>query len=440
MGTSPIVIGGFIEARGTLSILWCSFSVSAMLDFLHRQPGPALPPGQRDGSEITEPETTFSGRFCAEIDFFFFSIKACFGFHFGDGDPCVAPAPPPLVPSLGFVDRRGFELGRLALDEDSGLQIDEPTVWPDTTIAVNLLAEPDLDLDPASPVASTLTETDHHPLRVGEFEYRFTLVDLRLEHDIGGGVWESVADEFDASMWYPTGRPAFEDPVPTAPPTGHGAEVRSIGLLTWDPIAWARALVPGAHPNVEDDIRTGADRLCERPETTLRDCALLGTSTPTTPLGRWFAAGHCWMGRCLHDTRCRRRRWGRSRDRRDRRSSTMSRSSPWRHWHSPSLSRRQAALYDSGLRAAQFVRLIQTRLTAASTMPTLVSLVRPQFDGRLVLFASSNDLEFNSGGDLLLPGEAGGEILQRHAQVIVTDADGRQHAVPGTACRKRATR
>ena len=44
MGTSPIVIGGFIEARGTLSILWVSFSVSAMLDFLHRQPGPALPP------------------------------------------------------------------------------------------------------------------------------------------------------------------------------------------------------------------------------------------------------------------------------------------------------------------------------------------------------------------------------------------------------------
>ena len=164
-------------------------------------------------------------------------------------------------------------------------------MWPDTTIAVNLLAEPDLDLDSASPIANTLTSTDHHPLRVGEFEYRFTLLDLRLEHDVGGGVWEPVADRLDASLWYPAARPAFEASPTTGPRAGHGAEVRSIGLLTWDPIAWARALVPGSHPAVEDDIREGAGRLCERPETVIRDCVLFARSTPTRPVGRWFARG-----------------------------------------------------------------------------------------------------------------------------------------------------
>jgi hypothetical protein len=430
MGTSPIVIGGFIEARGTLSILWVSFSVSAMLDFLHRQPGPALPPGERDGSEITEPETTFSGRFCAEIDLFFFSIKACFEFHFGDGDPCRAPAPPPLVPGLGFVDRRGFELGRLALDDQTGLQIDEPTVWPDTTIAVNLLAEPDLDLDPASPVATSLTSTDHHPLRVGEFEYRFTLVDLRLEHDVGGDVWEAVADSFDASMWYPTGRPAFTDPVPTAPPTGHGAEVRSIGLLTWDPVAWARALVPGAHPGVEDGIREGADRLCERPRTTLRDCALFGNSTPTNPTGRWFARGiEGWAD--LLTTLDFDDPGPLAREIDDIEENLDVSFVPMAPLAFPFAVSAAGGTFDGGLRTAQFVRLLQTHLASASTMPTRATLVRPQFDGRLVLFASSNDFEFNSGGEVLLPGELGGEISQRDASVVVTDTDGRPHLVPG---------
>ena len=233
MGTSPVVIGGVLEASGELSILWISFGVEAGLDFLHRQPGQQLPEGQRgDEPPLTEPETTFEGHFCAELDFFFFSIRECFEFKVGGGDPCKPPPPPPLLTGMSFVDRRGFEVAKIDVNED-GAPVGDVVVWPDAVPVLQLRAEPDVVLDPASPFHTTLTNTDHEALAIGEFEYAFTLKDLHIERWSETG-WASVGPRLDASFWWPTNRPAFlsESDAPHPRSTArHGEEVRALGAL-----------------------------------------------------------------------------------------------------------------------------------------------------------------------------------------------------------------
>ncbi len=432
MGTSPIVIGGFIQVKGTLSILWIGFSVSAMLDFLHRQPGPALPPGQSDGSEITEPETTFKGKFCAEISFFFFSIKECFEFELGSGDPCAAPAPPPLIPSLGFVDRRGFEMASVKLDEDTGNPIGEPVVWPDTTVVVNVLAEPDLNLDPASPFAETLTSTDHSSLRVGEFDYEFRLDDLRLER-FDGGSWESVAPRLDAAMWVPTGRPAFGADGSDTPPdlAGHGAEARSIGLLTWDPIPWSRALVPGAHPGVESDIEEAGENLCEQPVPDLRDCARFEDATPAGTIGNWNIRGEKGWADLVASVD--------TLDPADLARQILEAEEVLGAEFAPmtpvafpfGISTTEGA-FDGGLRCAQFQRQTGDTLAAASTLGARLDLVRTQYTGTLLLLASALDHEINGTDEPVILGPHEGAIRAQEAFVTVIDSDGSTRQVPGT--------
>ncbi len=431
MGTSPIVIGGFIEARGTLSILWIGFSVSAMLDFLHRQPGPALPPGESDGSEISEPETTFKGRFCAEISFFFFSIKECFEFELGSGDPCAAPAPPPLIPGLGFVDRRGFEMASVKLNEEDGTQIGTPVVWPDTTIVVNLLAEPDLNLASASPFVDTLTSTDHNSLRVGEFDYEFRLDDLRLER-FNGTDWEPVAERLDASMWFPTGRPAFGSDGSGAPPdlAGHGAEARSIGLLTWDPIPWSRALVPGAHPGVESDIEEAADNLCEQPESDLRDCAQFENAKPAGRVGRWNVRGeNGWADLVASvDTTS---PADLARDILKIEEALGADFAPMAPVNFPFPLNTPLGEFEGGLRSGQFQRLAGDVLVVASTLGARLDLVRTQFKGSLLLLASTLDHKFNSDNQPILRSPHEGTIGPREASVTVIDREDTAHLVPG---------
>ncbi len=431
MGTSPIVIGGFIQAKGTLSILWVGFSVSAMLDFLHRQPGPVLPPGQADGSEITEPETTFRGKFCAEINFFFFSIKECFEFELGTGDPCAAPAPPPLIPRVGFIDRRGFEMASAELDEQTGTQLSEPVVWPDTTVVLDVLAEPRLDLPAASPFAETLTSTDHRSLRVGEFDYDFRLDDLRLER-FDGGTWVSVADELDAAMWFPTGRPAFDVPDSDAGAgqAGNGAEVRSIGLLTWDPIPWTRALVPGAHPGVESHLVQSADNLCDRPIRELQDCAPFQKATPAGVVGRWNVRGEQRRADLVAGVDAEgpaelAQRILQLELDEDVQLTPMSRVDFVATVSTPGGPR------TGGLRCAQFLRLVGDRLVAASTLAARLDLAREQYHGTLLLLVSATDHEFNSGTEVLLPGPHEAIITERQASVVVTATDGATHLVPG---------
>ncbi len=431
MGTSPIVIGGFIQAKGTLSILWVGFGVTAMLDFLHRQPGPALPPDQRDGSEISEPETTFKGKFCAEINLLFFSIKECFSFELGSGDPCVAPAPPPLIPSVGFVDRRGFEMARVELDNETGEPTSVPVVWPDTTVVLNVLAEPDLSLAPESPFSETLTSTDHRSLRVGEFDYEFVLEDLRLEQREGNS-WVTVADKLDAAMWFPTGRPAFQNDALTEPPdrVGHGTEARSIGLLTWDPIPWARALVPGEHPAVEADIEEAVDNLCEASESELRDCARLGAATPAGVAGNWNVRGEAGWA----DLVAKKDSTDPNLDRKilEIEESLDLEFLPMTPLTFPFSLSTPAGNFDAGLRSPQFQQRKSDGLVCRSTFSTRLDLIRTQYRGSLLLLVNEADFKFNIDEEALIPGPHDGKITTKEAFVVVTDTNAAEHIVQGT--------
>jgi hypothetical protein len=430
MGTSPIVIGGFISASGEISILWISFTIEATLEFLHRQKTPMLPAGQRgtdpiDAPMTSESETTFQGQFCAEISFFFFSVSACFDFKFGDGDPCLAPPPPPLISGLGFVDRRGFEFDRVTLDDD-GAQDGTATVWPDCIIALNLLAEPDLSLDPASPFRETLTSTDHNPLRVGEFEYNFTLTDLRLEHRVDGD-WESAGENIDAAMWYPTSRPAFGSDADSSMPSdlaGHGAEVRSIGLLSWDPIPWSRALVPGFHPGVDDAITGGVNELCEDHEGRLEDCAIYHHARPGRAADEWMVRAEA------------------------RRADVFANTIPPK---SESLGKLITKVLEGGefdyvplilttfpapiatptgmragaLRVGQFIVQRSGRIATASTLATRIDLIRPQYEGVLRLLISNRDREVADVDRPLVDASFGARLDdQPPAVVVLSDVHG----------------
>ena len=270
LSTAPLVIAGKLKIEGELKLLVYSLSASADLDFRHDDAG-----------------TVFDGRFCGEIDFFFFSIEGCVRLHLGDGDPFAVPAPPALITGISLVDRRGMETAGADADANAPSLVTVPVaVWPDSVPVLHFAHEPVTVLDPAGQFHTSLHNLEYSSeIHSGDFTYVFTLKDLRLEKRVGAS-FAPVAGQLPSAWWFPSWRPAFL--AGTADPPS-GEEARELGLLTWHPAPWGRSLIPDQQQDTLDDIGDSIGNVCDDKQPEPPDCALMGLATPGPDANEWQA-------------------------------------------------------------------------------------------------------------------------------------------------------
>ena len=424
LGTAPLVVAGSMEVKGELSILVLSLGISARIDFLHRQPGGRLP----TGAALTRPTTTFAGEFCGELSLLFFSLRACFDFAVGDGDPTAVPPPPPLITGISFMDRRGFETAKLVVGEDGRVSGDV-MIWPDSVAVLHFRSEPQTELDAASPFAALAPLRPRTPVAVGALRYEFTLTALRIEQRVGSR-WEALLGPLDAAWWFPAKRPPYAPPWLPRDQEDDGEDVRELGLLTWQPLPWARALVYDAHEPVREHVRDGLGELCRLVDGKLLDCAHLDGARPAHRRGQWSARGDAGRADVVVAAVAEGLRSA------DQLAGDLLAAHPAlsylpQHreaWQPRNVAGRVTA---GALQLAQLVEQRGATVATATTFETLATHARPQYDGTLLLAIEEIRRAPAAITVNEVPFAREARIGGGRGSVAVRDTAGNWHTVPG---------
>lgn len=241
IGTKPLAFGGQITVSGRLRLLFIVFGLEGQVTF------------------YVSDQSWFKAHFCAEISFFFFSVKACISFD-GGGPKAVIPEPNPgPLTDVILMDHRGAILGTSSTPVNRW-EKPTPIVWPDA-VPVLRFRNPVLDNRTQSPFRAASPQadlTDDSLLFIGpdSLRYAFRLESVTLirvdpanlvelpSEPIFAGMAPGAVTDAPASWWMRTERPGVitkpDDPKPSP------LEGRELGLLWWHPLPVARAIKPSA--------------------------------------------------------------------------------------------------------------------------------------------------------------------------------------------------
>jgi outer membrane protein OmpA-like peptidoglycan-associated protein len=215
-GTSPRFLAAGIWVRGSLDLVILSISARGEITL------------KTDGNR-----TDLHGRFCGEVDCFFFSISGCVEINvsatLGTPDP-----PPSPTTGVDLVARRGHAA---AAAVTSGAA---PVVWPDAIPVIhfvhtveNAVSGGDFKVGTAMP----------GPVWSGsrDLKHAFRLTGVRLEPTSGPPFTPPAGTQFDTAWWWPGVRSTAKPPWLSA----NESEPRDLALLSWEP--WT-GLLPLTEP------------------------------------------------------------------------------------------------------------------------------------------------------------------------------------------------
>lgn len=201
LGFEPFYVGGVLYIRGELKLFIISLSASASLVAQFGEKIELI-----GDTEIRTQISRIDGEVCGELDLFFFTLKGCVDFHIGEENKILPPGPK-LVTATSLVSRSpalafgtGTDRGIDSKIGDAVARITEPPHNPATEghpETTNTMPVVPIDAIPVismamAPVDDALTIFGDAPLgspggaddgfiKRGDFEYRYDLIEVRLE-------------------------------------------------------------------------------------------------------------------------------------------------------------------------------------------------------------------------------------------------------------------
>lgn len=216
-GTNPRFLAAGIWVRGSLDLVICSISARGEITV------------KTDGNR-----TDLHGKFCGEIDCFFFSISGCVEINVSA--TLGAPDPPPSpISGVDLVARLGHATAKAV---PSGAP---PTVWPDTIPVVHFAHTVQNGISGGNFAVGTPMPG---PVWSGsrDLKHAFRLTAVRLEPTSGPPLTPPPGTQFDTAWWWPGVRSTTKPPWQSA----NESEPRDLALLSWQP--WT-GLLPLTQPS-----------------------------------------------------------------------------------------------------------------------------------------------------------------------------------------------
>jgi hypothetical protein len=233
VGTNPFVLLGHGGLQGELHLGPVSLGVSADVD---------LQIGPREDDKWLQVEV------CGEVDLFFFDLRGCVEIDVGSVHKEIPPPTEWPLRSVMLTDHRYGDA--VAAATESGKA---PKVWPDAIPLLQFSTGPANGLDPNSQFAPVLAGggpggwagTIGGDGTYGSHDLRYTFRLVRLDlFEVDDGIETLVAEGLEAAWQLPK----HGDPTNLLP----GA--RELGLLTWEPHLWTRALPDGGKGLADDPL------------------------------------------------------------------------------------------------------------------------------------------------------------------------------------------
>jgi hypothetical protein len=271
MGTDPLFIKGGLFLRGSLDLVIVSASVDAAVVVCYYDP-----PGPADPIAAIE-----EARFCASVDFFFFTVKGCITLDFGSAADFDAPDPPAPVAAIALTDRLNRITGGATTGTPQGaaiydfVEVDGQTVnqgvapelnnvvWPDTVPVLSFRHYIEDAIPSGKQFDPGAQPAGERWFGSNRLRYAYRLLDVRLVKDSDDGT--SVTDPSGAkllSAWtHPPHRPA-DDSSGGGALSPSGAEVTHLQLLDRQPWAWAQSTADGGAGQPGDPAEI-IRRVCE---------------------------------------------------------------------------------------------------------------------------------------------------------------------------------
>jgi len=250
VGTKPMMIMGGIFIRGELRLIIVSVSLSGDITAI-----------------ITNDQQRLHGKFCGEVDFFFFSVKGCVEIEVGSGPAPSIPVPDHPLLRVDLTDRKGAITGRAPRDGAPADPNAPPsTVWPDTVplLSFSSYIQNRLAGSPFSPTPAELPGPQWSGSSGLKYAYRLIGIDLIK---VGSG---AVAGPLESVWWWPTHRGGVLNPADPPPSDNEG---RMLALLSWFPAPWSRNISDGGDGTPGDPADTVGD-LCTPTQFPVHNCAL----------------------------------------------------------------------------------------------------------------------------------------------------------------------
>ncbi|MGB6231738.1 MAG: hypothetical protein WBF53_16600 [Litorimonas sp.] len=278
-GTDPLLVVGGVFVAGELDLKVVSISARGELVLSY-----------------SEDDLRLTGKFCGEVDLFFFSLKGCVGVSFGGDSEAQIPPPPEPVTDVALTDGTGRVMGYGAPDlagvaakpayslEDPGTRSAKPdvsprsnnTVWPDTAPVLTFrhgvvdafTDGADANRQFQSPRMPT------QPLWFGgqrlKYAYRIRsvqLVDADTGQRVSHGSGRLPASWTDQTFRRPDSSGTGGNPLPSE------HESPQFRLLDWNPTPWLADFVDGGG-GVVGQVEEVAISLCEDEEPPRPACLL----------------------------------------------------------------------------------------------------------------------------------------------------------------------
>ncbi|MCF3974661.1 hypothetical protein [Paracoccus salsus] len=279
MGTDPLFIKGGLYLRGSLDLVIVSASVDAAVVVSYYDP-----PGAADPVAAIE-----EARFCAEVDFFFFSVKGCITLDFGSAATFDAPDPPPPVAGISLADRLNRITGGATTGSPQAAAIydfaevngqtvnrgaapeNNHTVWPDTVPVLNFRHFIEDKIPTGAQFDPGGQPAGERWFGSNRLRYAYRLMDVRLVKDSDGAPVTDPSGGALLSAWtHPPQRPA-DDSSGGGALSPSGAEVTHLQLLNREPWAWAQSTADGG-AGQPGDPATIIRRVCEPVPPPRRSC------------------------------------------------------------------------------------------------------------------------------------------------------------------------
>lgn len=219
-GTNPRFLAAGIWVRGELDLVILSISARGEITL------------KTNGSQ-----TDLHGKFCGEVDCFFFSISGCVEINVSA--TLGTPGPPPSpVAGVDLVARLGHAV---AAAVTSGAA---PTVWTDTIPVIHFAhtvgnAVSGGDFSIGTPMPGPVWSGSR------DLKHAFRITSVRLEATSGPPLTPPSGTRFDTAWWWPGIRSTTKPPWLSA----SESEPRDLALLSWQPWTGLLPLTqPGGSP------------------------------------------------------------------------------------------------------------------------------------------------------------------------------------------------
>ena len=218
-GTNPFFLAAGIWVRGELDLVVLSISARGEITV------------RTDGHDYD-----VHGKFCGEVDCFFFSISGCVEIDISN-TLAATPAPDSPVSGVDLVARMGHATAAAAPDGSGNV----PTVWIDTIPVVHFAHT--MENGVAAGAQFAIGQPMPGPVWSGsrDVKHAFRLTGVSLVDAAGTPVAPAAGGSLDAAWWWPGIRSTQLPPWQSA----HESEPRDLALLAWQP--WG-GLLPLTQP------------------------------------------------------------------------------------------------------------------------------------------------------------------------------------------------